>query len=387
MTEPKRRAQKTYRQPIAYEIGKDLPQEQYEAIMVAVGDWFREWRATDEPMADARFRIKCCLEGTTIEGQPWFSAWNSTFAARMRMLCRFDIEKMQPIRTGDEKRRQRKQATREKEYAARRAGNAANDPHIPELTKGELNGAVNYGTKALPVTDAEQRTWEEYRDAYLIQFPELRTVNAKGELSMLCDLHVVHERNRLKLLKGERIDANALLDTTRMIADLKKALGIHPDQLQKRVDKDRTGSLADAVARFESMPQAVRDKFLAEELLLLWQMYQTPSPRGDGSGYQLDEVGLFGATRCATCACAKCGHVNFRGLSVEQIQGWLEKKRYLVPDEDPVPETAGGDLDTQTGPDAPAPESTGGPAAPSSEPAPGGDPAEPGHRDFSENDD
>jgi len=59
-------------------------------------------------------------------------------------------------------------------------------------------------------------------------------------------------------------------------------------------------------------------------------MYHTPSPRGEGDGYQLDEIGLFGATRCATCDCAACGHTNFRGLSIEQITKYLKDKGYIV---------------------------------------------------------
>lgn len=335
MAEQLRRAQRKYQTPLAYEVGKDVPQERYEEILVAVADWFREWRTTVEPTADARARLRCCLDGKKMSGEPWFTAWNSTFAARVRMLCRYDIDKMQAIRKGDEKRRQKKQQVRERENARRRADIGANDEHIPELTRKELDGRVKYGDKALPVTEAELALWEKTRDAYLEQFPELRTINAKGELSFLCDMHVVQERNRLKFLTADKgFDPHLASENTKQIAELKRALGIHPDQLAKRVKDTKEGSLADAVARFETMPPALRDKFLAEELLILWQQYHTPSPRGEGDGYQLDEVGLFGATRCATCACAKCGQRNYRGLPIDQIEAWLQHRGDLTLEED-----------------------------------------------------
>lgn len=323
MTE-QRKAQKTFREPLKYEVGKDIDQATYDTIVVKVADWFRSWRPDHvEPAADARFRIKCCLEGTTLDGKPWYSHWSSNFATRMRMLCRFDVDKMQGIRTADEKKKAAKVRAKAKETATRMAGTAANDANIPELTRRELDGRVTYGDKALPITEGEQKMWNEYRDAYLEQFPELRTINAKGELSMLCDLQILHERNRLKILSGQKVDAADLLETTKMISDLKKALGIHPDQLARRVDKEKSASVADAAARFQALPEALRDKFQLEEFLLLYQMYMTPSPRPDSGGYQLDEVGLFAQTRCRTCACSKCQTRNFVGISIDEVEQHL----------------------------------------------------------------
>lgn len=335
MTKPK--AQRTYRDPITYEIGKDLSQEQFDELVIKVADWFREWRPEHkEPAADARARIKACLDGTTLSGQKWFTAWNAPLKSRIAMLCRFDIERMQPIRTGDPAKKAVKQRAKEKEIARRKASIAANDPHIPELTRKELDGRVKYGDKALPITEKEQEFWKETRDAYLKEFPQLRTVNARGELGMLCDLAVVHERNRMKLLTGQGVNSDDMIDTAKAISELKKALGIHPDQLAKRAKDEEKGSISEAAAKFEAMPDEVKDRFIAEELLILLQMYVTPSPRDDMAGFQIDEVGLFGATRCRTCACSKCGTRNYAGFSFEEIKDYLEERGWIKRLDSPV---------------------------------------------------
>jgi hypothetical protein len=319
-----------------YEVGKDISQATFDHLGVAVADWFRSWRPDHkEPAADARLRIKCCLEGKTLNGASWYSHWNSSFATRMRMLARFDVDKMQGITTGDPVKKASKQKAKAKEMRERTEKAGTRDKYIPDITRKELDGRIHYGDKAMPITEAEQKLWREYRDAYLAEFPELRTVNARGELSSLCDLQIVHERNRLKLLNGDRIEAQEMLETTKLITELKKALNIHPEQVAKRVKAEEGGSIAEAAARFEALPKEVRDRFLAEELLILYQQYMQPSPREDSGGYQLDEVGLFGATRCRTCHCSKCGQRNYAGFSIDEVETHLVARGWLVP-ENPV---------------------------------------------------
>lgn len=336
-----KRAPRVFREPVVYTVGQDIPQAHYDALVVALADWFREWRPDHkEPAADARFRLKCCLEGTTLDGQPWFSHWNSSFHTRVRMLCRYDPDKMQPIKTADEKSKAKKDRERRAETQKRLKHTAANDTLIPPLTKAELKKSVNYGDNPhVFLTEGEQRVWNEYHQAYTEQFPELKTVNALAELSLLCDLHVLHERNRLKLLKGDAVDVAAMGENTKLVADLKKALGIHPDQLSKRVQSEQGGSLGDAVAKLADPKwRALRERFWLEEQLTLYQMHVSPSPRPDGDGYQLDEIGLFGHSKCRTCHCVGCGTRNFHGIAVKEVEEYLIEKGVLepLPDEPPA---------------------------------------------------
>lgn len=327
MTGPIRRAQRIYHDPIKYSLDDIGGQERFDDLQIKVADWFSQWRDSEEPAADARHRIRCCMEGKTLEGKQWFTHWNTSFATRMRMLCSYDVDRMEPIRKAPDRKAHKKKEKREREAKKRREA----DPFMPELIRAEQNKDLKYGEMKFPVTEAEQRLWEHFRDGYLEQFPQLRTVNGQAELSMLCDLHLIHERNRLKMLSGIKVDERSVMDTTKIMMDMKKALGIAPDQLAKRVQKETGSTIAEAVSKMGSFEQAreLRDRFFAEELLTLWQQYQTPSPRPEDNGYQLDEVGLFGQTRCRTCHCAKCGHRNFAGLSIEEIEAHLQKRGLL----------------------------------------------------------
>lgn len=337
---PKKRAPRVFKEPVVYTVGSDISQEMYDELVVKLADWFRQWRPDHpEPAADARHRIKCCLEGKTLEGKPWFTHWSSAFNTRVKMLCRFDPEKMQPIHTANTKSKAKKDRDRRLETARKQRNHAKNDPLIPPLTKAELKKNVNYGDSPhVLLTEGEQQTWQRYHDSYTEQFPELSTINAQAELSLLCDLHVLHERNRLKLLKGQQVDVAAMGENTKLITDLKKALGIHPDQLAKRVQEKTEGSLGDAVAKLADPKwRQLRERFWLEEQLVLYQMYVTPSPRLDGDGHQLDEIGLFAHAKCRTCHCVGCGTRNFHGIPVQEVEQYLIAKGVLEPiDEIPV---------------------------------------------------
>lgn len=340
--EKRRRAQPVYHEPIKYSIEDIGGQARFDEITTAITDWFVEFRHTKEPAADARMRIRYCMDGRKLDGNPWFTHWNSSFATRVRMLCRYDIDKMKPIRKAAEAQIERKRIRKEREIAKRHAP----DPYMPTLTVQELGEKVKYGDMKFPVTEAERKHWEFLREGYLTQFPELRTINAQAELKLLLDLHIVHERYRLKLLAGIKIDERSMIDTTTLMMQMKKALGIAPDQLAKRVQAKTGSTIAEAVSKMGSYEswRELRDRFWVEELLVLWQMYMTPSPRPEDNGYQIDEVGLFGQTRCMTCACAECGHRNYAGLSITQIESYLKKKGALevLGDDDEVLASPGG---------------------------------------------
>lgn len=324
-----RRAQRTYKEPIKYEIGRDISQEQFDEAVIKIADWFAEWRNTKEPAADARRRLQCAMEGKTLDGKQWWSHGSSSLATRVRMLCRFDLDKMQPIRKRIEDDIARGKGSRLKRAETR----IANDELVPEETRKELAKNLKFGDDPkILLTPKEHTAWKRYRVAYVTQFPELSGISAEGELNMLCDLHVVNDRNRLRLLQGIVVDERAMLDTTNQIVALKKALGIHPDQLAKRVDTEAEGSIAQAIKKLGSAQSAreLREKFWLEELITIYSMYMRPSPDPMRGGYQLDEVGLHGMVKCRTCVC-KCGRRNYVGIEIQEIEQYLIEKGVLEP--------------------------------------------------------
>lgn len=327
--------QKRYLEPIKYEVGKDISHEQYNEALEKIALFFEQTRPNErEHLSLARQAMKECLEGVTKDGQKWFGAATSSLAARVKIKCRFDITTMMPLINASDERRRKK--TKEKERLKKKR--EVTDEYIPETLRKEMEKV--HGKKLKPaygddpnllLSTDEHRKWREYKEAYLRQFPaELGSIAAQAELDTLCDLHILNERHRLKLLNGVQVDPNDRKTVVDQLDKLKTSLGIHPNQLAKRIQSKTDTTIGAAAARLEQMGdwRLLRQRFLAEELLQAFQMYMTPT--ADGLDFQLDKVGLFSATKCMTCSCKKCGHGNFAGLGLDEVRGWLVEKGYLA---------------------------------------------------------
>lgn len=321
------------REPLVYEVGKDISAERYQEAIEKIADWFAQTRNTKEPVAAAKYAVDCCLKGLTpSDGKSkWFAMATSPLANRIRSACRFDIETMQPLITADEKKKARKQREKERIKAKREADKV--DQNLPDEYRKKLAGEATYGEDPLVFfTSAELERRDRLKEAYLKDFPQLRSVASESKLDMLLDLTLLLERIRFRQAKDQKgkTEEYQIQQLTKQIVELEKALNIHPDQLAKQQKEKEGGTIGEAVRRLEeSNPLELRERWLAEELLVLFQMYNTPSPRSNMGGYQLDEVGLFGATRCRTCSCAKCGTRNYAGLNIEEIEQWLTDKKFL----------------------------------------------------------
>jgi hypothetical protein len=319
--------------PLVYVVGEDISAEQYQEAIEKIGDWFAMSRKTKEPVAKAKYSLDCCLKGVVpSDGKsPWFAMATASLASRVRSACRFDIETMTPLVTANEKLRQKK--AKERERAKARKEMEATDPNLPDEYRKKVAGEAVYGDDPLVFfTSVELERRKRLQDAYLRDFPQLRSVASEAKLSMLLDLTLLLDRIRFRQAKDQKgkTEEFQIQALTKQIVELEKALNIHPDQLAKQQKEKEGGTIGEAVRRLdEANPLELRERWLAEELLVLFQMYHTPSPRTNTGGYQIDEVGLFGATRCRTCACAKCGTRNFAGLSIDEIEAWLFEKGHL----------------------------------------------------------
>lgn len=322
-------------EPLIYEVGPDISPERYQEAIEKIADWFAQTRNTKEPVAAAKYYVDCCLKGVTpSDGKSkWFAMAMSPLANRIRSACRFDIETMQPLVTADEKTKAKKAREKEREKAKKESDKV--DANLPEEYRKKLAADATYGEDPLVFfTSAELERRERLKDAYLKDFPQLRSVASESKLDMLLDLTLLLDRIRFRQAKDTKgkTEEFQIQQLTKQIVELEKALNIHPDQLAKQQKEKEGGTIGEAVRRLEETNAIeLRERWLAEELLVLFQMYHTPSPRSNMGGYQLDEVGLFGATRCRTCSCVKCGTKNYAGLGVEEIEEWLKNKGFLKP--------------------------------------------------------
>jgi hypothetical protein len=331
-----RRAPQTYTEPIKYKVGEDISAERWQEIVLAVADWFAQTRTTKEPVLAAKQALQECLDGRTKEGQKWFAMARSSLELRIRSKCRFDITHMKPLRTAREVKEGRAAGVRERMKKA--AEQKKVDPFLADERRRELQSDVVYGDDPLThLSSREHENWKALKDDYIQNFPEeLGTMAAKGELDTLCDLHIMNERNRMRLLAGHAVDPKAMGAVVDQIDKLKTILGIHPNQIAKRVKSRSDTTLGAAAARLETGEwRKIRQRFWAEEMIQLFQMYHTPT--ADGTDRQLNDVGLFGATRCRTCECTKCGTRNFVGIGIEEIEEYLVSQGHLVPEPTPEP--------------------------------------------------
>lgn len=323
-----------------YEVGQDLTEERYRDIVEAITEWFRESRPKVESREAAEYTVQCCLRGVQVKDgvSPWTKLANSSLENRLRVAAKFDIITMQPMRSAPKDpepeapegaEEDKPKLTREQRAALRSMAGDATYQHNKATTKDN----AQYGDNPqVFFTPQELVRRHRLKEAYLADFPQLRPVASQAKLDMLLDLNLLMDRLRYRQGKqGTVRDTEAQIgDITKQILALEKALNIHPDQLSKQQRDKEGGTIGEAVRRLEdSTPHELRERWFAEELLMLFQMYHQPSPRNNMGGYQLDEVGLFGATRCRTCACHKCGERNFSGLSIDEITTWLRERGLL----------------------------------------------------------
>jgi hypothetical protein len=349
--------------PKVYEIGVDLTRERYDEVVQALGEWFKATRVTKEPFAAAKHSMDCCLLGvkvadgkTPIKGKMAASSWE----ARVRSVCRYDPEKMQGIETHYAVREQRRaeriameNELRERqptitEASLRRVRQASYrthkkekeyDANYPEEYRRPKPEDATYGDDPLVFfTFQEIEDRDRMKAAYLEQFPQLNNVAAMPKLDQLLDLVVIQKRLRFRNAQaGEKNTVRAtekeMSDMIKQVVDLEKAMGIDPVTVAKTQREKEGGSIGDAVRRFESLPdwREIRLREWVEELLMIYVMFMRRSPRSDTSGYQLDEVGLYGLTKSRVVECPQCGTKNFAGLRIAEIESWLVANGYLKP--------------------------------------------------------
>lgn len=333
--------------PIVYVVGDDISVEQYNELIQKVGDWFSEIRNTKEPVKLAKQTLDACLKGVkpTDPTKNWDAAATVSLVTRVRMACRFDMEKMEPLKAADEHTKDRKAKAKAREVAKR--VEAKIDTNYPPEHSLAAGMDPTYGDDpAVFFTSKELATRAIRSDAMLKEFPQLDNAAQRPKLDMLLDLQLLFERLRFRNALADKDSKKATKATeremqeyTKQIIDLEKSMGIDPISVSKMQKEKEGGTIGDAVRRFEEMGNYtdVRLTLFAEELLLAYAMFHQASPRDDMGGYQLDEVGLFAMTKCRVITCPQCHIKLFAGFTVEEIETYLVKHGYL---KEVVPENA-----------------------------------------------
>lgn len=304
--------------------GADYSQDYIDKLVYRLALWFQDPecdRTYDDPVGAARQKLKECLLGITEDGSEWRSAPHE-FAARVKAKCAFDIEKDAGIPSRRVKSPLAIAKQKEREAEA---------------------GAANVGRDLADVFGFDAEAFRTDLQADLLKtFPELDNPAHLPNVRSLVMYYVEREKIDRQLGLGVS-DAKrlTLLDSLRKIEEMAdttmKRLGIHPDQVRKKIADKGASSIADLVALVSDdadFKQRERIWALQAALQLWWMSEHT---NGSGNGPQLSDFEIWHLTRTRpvkfTCRHGET-YTVVEGFEPTDLRNFLVREGVLV--EEPV---------------------------------------------------
>lgn len=264
------------------------------------------------------------MRGVTKAGKPWKGMESAGLASRVRAMCRFDIEKMEPLINASDKQR----AKKERERTLRRRKDQ--DELIPDELRNGMKRTAKYGDNPnVFMSSQEEANWKRFIKDTLRDYPHLNSTTSMKLLEQLADLMMMADRHRQAFLAGHKLDYEDKMNVAQQTEKMMKVLGIHPDQLIRRVTEKKDTTIGAAALRMSQVGdyRQLRARFWVEEMLMIYAMYMRPT--ADGLQYQLDDIGLYGMTKTRVVHCPKCQTKNWAGISIEEIEQWLVQNGHL----------------------------------------------------------
>lgn len=303
--------------------GADFTQAEIDKLIYEIAVWFKDpksGRNCDAPVETATARVKECLLAETVNGEPWKTCSND-FAKRILAKCGYDI---------------------------------VNHVGVPMMrAKGRDGGRVldakaKEGVKTLNAGAIVQANFdqESYREKVehdiLLAFPELDNAASKPVVRSLSGLYAQREVIDQELAVGVTASKReTLLRSLKVIEDMAdttmKRLGIHPDQIRKKISDKGASTIGDLVALVDEDPTyREREKVWSLQLALqLWWM--TEHLNGDKTGPNLHPFEMWHMTRTKPIKFT-CRHDEtytiVEGFEPHELYAYLIQEGVLV--EEPV---------------------------------------------------
>jgi hypothetical protein len=306
------------------EEGADFTKDWIESLIYQIALFYKSPesdRNYDDPVLMARQKIQECLLGTTETGDPW-KAVPRAFEDRVRAKCGFDIASMKGI-----------PSRRVKNPAAERA-----------IDKAAIEAAKELDDLDITQFNAEQFRQNMERDL-LLTFPELDNPAHLPNVRSLTMYYAEREKIDEKLAHGVNDSKRLqLLDSLRKIEEMAdttmKRMGIHPDQIRRKIADKGASSVSDLAAVVEG--EALKDEFKKREkvwtlqlALQLWWM--SKHRNGAGTGPQVHDFEIWHMTRSRPVK-FKCRHGEtynlIEGFEPHELREFLLKEGVLI--EEPV---------------------------------------------------
>lgn len=312
---------KTIDTPQVFSVGledsNDYTPDEIELLIYKIRDWFISPecdRNYSDPLKEATDKVQQCLEGTTKAGKIWKTI-PLTFSNRIRAKTLYDMEDGKHVAQ-----------QRDKTVVAKRNTKHRKDKEIAKY-KPPTQGIT--ATLELYQLKSEQ----EILDAY----PELNTPVHQPNVRRLAMFYTEQERIRLELpgasshTRKNHIETLSLLQ--RSISDTMKSLDIYPDQVNKRMDAKRKGSVGDLVALLDE-DEEFKDRERRWSLTLALQLWwMTKHSNGRQNGPQIHDFEMWHLTRTRpiryNCECGR-DVMLVEGFTPEDLRDYLVLHGVLV---------------------------------------------------------
>lgn len=306
--------------------GADFTKDWIESLIYQIAIFYKSPesdRNYDDPVAMARQKIQECLLGTTEDGSPWKSVPRK-FEDRVRAKCGFDIETMKGIPS---RRVKNPLAERALDKKAQEAARELDDSN-PVVSQFDADGF-----RAKMESDLLATFPELDNPAHL---PNVRSLTMYYAEREKIDRQLgagVSDSKRLTLLQSLR-SIEEMADTTM------KRLGVHPDQIRKKISDKGASTVADLAALVEG--EALKDEYSKREkiwalqlALQLWWMSQHRN--GAGNGPNVHDFEIWHMTRSRpikfTCRHGET-YTLVEGFEPNELRDFLISEGVLV--EEPV---------------------------------------------------
>jgi hypothetical protein len=305
---------------IQYKLGKpgeidcDFTYEYIETVILDCAKWWAKpesGRKYADPIQMAREKIRECLLGLKPDGTVWDTAPND-FRKRVKIKCNYDIKAKKGVPV---KQRRRKL-----------------EPEAAEGAK-QLHGMTPVSSSV----DIEAVS-TQYVEDILSEFPELDNAAHLPNVESLADVYTQRKviSNELKFgVKGAvRTQLLEQLKTIETMADsMMNKLGIHPNQVRKKLTENANSSIADLVSQIDEDTEfREREKQWSLQLALqFWWMSEHNNYRQDGPN--VSDFEIWHATRSRPirhkCSCGR-ETLLVDGFEPLELRDLLVKEGVLV---------------------------------------------------------
>jgi hypothetical protein len=318
MTKKGREAKKQF--SVGVGEGHDFTPDYIEALIYKIALWFGSEscdRTYEDPVEMARQKIRECLLGETASGDVWQNVPRE-FANRVRAKCAYDIATDKGI-----------PSTRTKHPLAQRA--------LDKKAQASAKSAVE---EANPVNgEFDSDAFRKRIEGDILEaFPELDNAAHRPNVRSLSLYHTQRELiDRELALKPSGSKRAGLLkelkDVEEMADTAMHRLGIHPDQLRKKISDRTASTVADLVAMLDGDDDyRAREKTWALQLALqLWWMWEHRD--GLGAARQISDFEFWHLTRSRpmqfTCRHGET-YTLVEGFEPHQLHAFLKKNGVLI---------------------------------------------------------